>query len=76
MPTHPSRAERGTGRLVDPGRSNPREAAVSAIRVIENDDGLWAVTAQGLVVTGLTRESAEAFAAAFLRLRDGQAPGA
>jgi hypothetical protein len=47
---------------------------VTAISVFQNDDGLWAVTAQGLVVTGLTKEGAEAFAEAFLRLHDEQPP--
>lgn len=49
-----------------------REKAVAEISVFQNDDGLWAVTAQGLVVTDLTKESAEAFAASFLRLGDQQ----
>ncbi|MFC6391050.1 hypothetical protein [Methylorubrum zatmanii] len=42
-----------------------------AIQVLQNDDGLWAVTAPSLVVTGLTKETADALAAIFLRLRDG-----
>ena len=49
---------------------------MTAISVFQNDDGLWAVTAQGLVVTGLTKECAEAFAAAFQRLHEGPSPGA
>ena len=49
-----------------------RERAVAEISVLQNGDGLWAVTAQGLVVTGLTKEGAEAFAASFLRLGDQQ----
>ncbi|WP_173807875.1 hypothetical protein [Methylorubrum populi] len=43
---------------------------MTAISVFQNEDGLWAVTAQGLVVTDLTKESAEAFAAAYLRLHE------
>ncbi|CAO4138110.1 hypothetical protein LPLAFNJD_LOCUS64 [Methylorubrum aminovorans] len=49
---------------------------MTALSVFQNDDGLWAVTAQGLVVTGLTKESAEAFAEAFLRLHDEPPPAA
>lgn len=49
-----------------------RENAVAEISIVQNGDGLWAVTAQGLVVTDLTKESAEAFAASFLRLGDHQ----
>ncbi|BDL38203.1 MAG: hypothetical protein ACAH20_09000 [Methylobacteriaceae bacterium] len=45
---------------------------MAEISVLQNGDGLWAVTAQGLVVTGLTKEGAEAFAASFLRLGDQQ----
>ena len=45
---------------------------MTALSVFQNDDGLWAVTAQGLVITRLTKESAEAFAEAFLRLHDEQ----
>jgi hypothetical protein len=49
---------------------------VTAISVFQNEDGLWAVTAQGLVVTDLTKETAEAFAAAFLRLHEMPPPAA
>nr|WP_210280203.1 hypothetical protein [Methylorubrum thiocyanatum] len=53
-----------------------RENAVAAINVVQNDDGLWAVTAQGLVITGLSKEDAEAFAEAFLRLHGERTPPA
>jgi len=33
----------------------------------QNDDGFWTVSTQGLVVTGLTREAADAFVAAYAR---------
>ncbi|WP_200943253.1 hypothetical protein [Methylobacterium sp. Leaf123] len=45
---------------------------MTEISIVKNGDGLWAVTAQGLVITDLTKESAEAFAASFLRLGDQQ----
>ncbi|MFF8800719.1 MULTISPECIES: hypothetical protein [unclassified Methylobacterium] len=44
------------------------------IHLLQNEDGLWAVAAPNLVVTGLTRESAEAFAAAYRRLHERQTP--
>lgn len=47
---------------------------MAAISVVQNDDGLWAVTAQGLVITGLSKEDAEAFAEAFLRLHGERTP--
>jgi len=45
---------------------------MTEISVFQNGDGLWAVTVLGLVVTDLTKESAEAFAASILRLGDQQ----
>lgn len=36
---------------------------------ISQDDGLWTVYTPSLVVTDLSREDAEAFAAAYRRLR-------
>jgi hypothetical protein len=66
---HAAARDRWSG---DPIRRRP----LTAISVFQNDDGFWAVTAQGLVVTGLTREGAEAFAEAFLRLHDEQPPAA
>lgn len=47
---------------------------MSAIQILQNDDGLWAVTAPSLVVTGLTKETAETLASLFLKLRDGSHP--
>ncbi|MEH3118007.1 MAG: hypothetical protein PGN25_10545 [Methylorubrum populi] len=47
---------------------------MSEISVLQNDDGLWAVTAPNLVVTGLTREAAVAFAESYRRLHDGHTP--
>lgn len=46
---------------------------MNTIHLLQNDDGLWAVTAPNLVITGLSREGAEAFAAAYRRLHDGPA---
>ncbi|WP_280141655.1 hypothetical protein [Methylobacterium sp. UNC300MFChir4.1] len=38
------------------------------IRISEDKNGLWTVYRDGLVVTGLTREAAEAFAASYRRI--------
>lgn len=45
-----------------------------SIHLLQNEDGLWAVAAANLVVTGLTKEDAEAFAAAYRRVQEGQTP--
>lgn len=41
------------------------------IQVTEDNDGVWTVSAPGLVVTDLSREAAEAFAAAYRRTLEG-----
>jgi hypothetical protein len=43
--------------------------SMAEIELTQNIDGRWSVTLPGLVVTDLTRETAEAFAAAYQRLR-------
>ena len=45
-----------------------REFAVAEIRISEDTDGVWTVYIAGLVVTDLTREEAEAFAASYRRI--------
>jgi hypothetical protein len=45
-----------------------REFAVAEIRISEDNDGVWTVYIPGLVVTDLTREEAEAFAASYRRI--------
>lgn len=41
---------------------------MAEIRMSEDKDGRWTVYALGLVVTDLTREDAEAFAASYRRI--------
>lgn len=48
--------------------SATRESAVAEIRISEDADGVWTIDIPGLVVTDLTREAAEAFAARYRRI--------
>lgn len=41
---------------------------MAEIRISEDPDGVWTVYIPGLVVTDLTREAAEAFAASYRRV--------
>ncbi len=41
---------------------------MSDIELVQDVDGRWSVTLPGLVVADLTREAAEAFAAAYRRV--------
>lgn len=44
---------------------------MAEIRISEDTGGVWTVYIQGLVVTDLTREEAEAFAASYRRITTG-----
>ena len=48
---------------------------MTEIRIAEDNDGVWTVSAPGLVITDLTREAAEAFVATYRRV-GAQAPAA
>lgn len=77
-PARPRRAPSSILRGIDPAQEivsltarfypRSRRSAVVEIRMSEDNDGRWTVYAPGLVVTDLTHEEAEAFAASYRRV--------